>query len=83
MYIEVAQGVIFMEQRMRFGLVLGQLAILKKRLGANYEKLLRVVFSCFQGLKINSECFLKYCRLDIHNQLCIALLKIPPCETFI
>jgi hypothetical protein len=29
-YIEVAQGDIFMEQKMRFGLVLGQLAILKK-----------------------------------------------------
>ena len=34
-YIEVAQGDIFMEQKMRFGLVLGRLAILKKKLGAN------------------------------------------------
>ena len=33
MYIEVAQGDIFMEQKMRFGLVLGQLAILKKKIG--------------------------------------------------
>jgi len=32
-YIEVAQGDIFMEQKMRFGLVLGQLAVLKKKLG--------------------------------------------------
>ena len=35
-YVEVAQGDIFMEQKMRFGLVfglvLGQLAILKKKL---------------------------------------------------
>ena len=30
-YIEVAQGDIFMEQKMRFGLVVGQLAILKKK----------------------------------------------------
>jgi hypothetical protein len=30
-FIEVAQGDIFMEQKMRFGLVLGWLAILKKR----------------------------------------------------
>ena len=32
-YIEVLQGDIFMEQKMRFWLVLGQLAILKKKLG--------------------------------------------------
>jgi len=32
-YIEVAQGDIFMEQKMRFGLVLGQLAVLEKKLG--------------------------------------------------
>jgi hypothetical protein len=33
-YIEVTQGVIFMEQNMRFGLILGWLAIL-----SNYERL--------------------------------------------
>ena len=49
-YIEVAQGDIFMEQKMRFGLVLGRLAILKK-IGADYEQLLMVFFSCFQGQK--------------------------------
>ena len=49
-YIEVAQGNIFIEQKMRFGLVLGRLAILKKT-GADYEQLLRKVFSCFQGQK--------------------------------
>ena len=46
-----------MEQKMRFGLVLGQLAILKKQLGADYELLLRVVFSCFQGQKNNLDLF--------------------------
>ena len=42
-YIEVAQGAIFMEQKLRFGLDLGRLAILKKN-GADYEQLLRVFF---------------------------------------
>ena len=32
-YIEVAQGPIFMEQNMRFGQILGRLAILKKNQG--------------------------------------------------
>ena len=31
-YLEVAQGAIFMDQNMRFGLILGKLAILKKKL---------------------------------------------------
>ena len=39
-----------MEQKMRFGLVLGQLAI-QKKMGADYEQLLKVVFSCFQEEK--------------------------------
>ena len=38
-YIEVAQGDIFMEQKMRFGLVLDRLAILKKKIGADYKSL--------------------------------------------
>ena len=50
-YIEVVQGDIFMEQKMRFGLVLGRLAILKKMV-ADYEQLLRAIFSCFQGQNI-------------------------------
>ena len=50
-YIEVAQGDIFIEQKMRFGLVLGQLAMLKKKLGADYEQLLRVFFFMFSGAK--------------------------------
>ena len=45
-YIEVAQGDIFMEQKMRFGLVLGRT---EKKLGADYEQLLRVFYSFFQG----------------------------------
>ena len=32
-YIEVAQRAIFMEQNMRFGLILGRLAIMKKKIG--------------------------------------------------
>ena len=55
--IEVAEGDIFIEQKMRFGLVWGQLAILKK-MEADYEQLLSVVFSCFQGQK-NDLIFLK------------------------
>ena len=40
-----------MEQKMRFGLVLVHLAILKKKLGADYEQLLRVFFYVFRGKK--------------------------------
>ena len=32
-YVEVAQGAIFVEQNIRFGLILGQLAILKNKFG--------------------------------------------------
>ena len=35
-YIEIAQGTIFMEQNMRFGLILGQLAKLKKNWAIKY-----------------------------------------------
>ena len=57
-YIEVVQGAIFMEQKMRFGLILGRLAILKKKIGADYEQLLRAVFLCFHEIF-----FLKYCSV--------------------
>ena len=40
-YIEVARGAIFMGKKRRFGLILGQLAILKKKVWADYEQLLR------------------------------------------
>ena len=44
-YIEVGQVAIVMEQNMRFGLILGQLAILKKKRYASFEG----VFLCFHG----------------------------------
>ena len=51
-----------MEQNLIFGLVLGQLAVLKKTFGADYEQLLRAIFSCFHGEKpqntVVSACFL-------------------------
>ena len=97
-----------MEQNRIFGLILGQLAILKKN-WADYEQLLRSVFSCFQGqffffFKLSSVrtkklhdimisllnfflIFFKHFfgknRLNIHNQLCIALLDIPLHNFFI
>ena len=46
-YIEVAQEAIFMEQNMRFGPV----GNTEKNIGADYEQLLRPVFSCFPGQK--------------------------------
>ena len=45
-YIEVEQGAIHIEHKMRFELILGWLSILKKN-EADYEQLLRVFFSCF------------------------------------
>ena len=38
-----------MEQKLRFGLVLGCLAVLIKNIFADYEQLLRAFFSCFRG----------------------------------
>ena len=40
-----------MEQELRFKLDLGRLAVLKKRVWADYEQLLRVVFFMFSGAK--------------------------------
>ena len=37
-YVEVTQGAISMEQNMRFGLILGLLAILKKKIGPIVSK---------------------------------------------
>ena len=102
-YIEVTQGAIFMEQNMRFGLILGRLAMLKKKSwGADYEQLLMAISSCFQGqnkiyiyFKYRSVCtkklhniyyfdfFWQKDKLNIHNQLCSALLKTPLCTNFI
>ena len=48
---EVTRWLIFMEQELRFGLDLGLLAIVKKKVWANYEQLLRAGFSCFHRQK--------------------------------
>ena len=40
-----------MKQKLKFGLGLGLLAILKKKIGANYEQRLRAVSSCFHEKK--------------------------------
>jgi hypothetical protein len=34
---------------------LGQLAVLKKRVWANYEELLKMFFSCFQGQNLKKK----------------------------
>ena len=40
-----------MEQKLRFGLALGRLAILEKKIWADSEQLLRAVFSCLRWKK--------------------------------
>ena len=50
-YREVPRWEIFMEQELKFGLDLGWLAVLKKRVWADYEQLLGGLFLCFQGQK--------------------------------
>ena len=50
-YIEVAQEAIFMEQNMRFGLILGRSAILKNICWTDYEQLFWAVFLSFQWPK--------------------------------
>ena len=49
-YREVLRWDISMEHRLRFGLDLGLLALLKKN-WADYKQLLRPFFSCFHGQK--------------------------------
>ena len=51
------QGDIFMEKKIWFGLVLGRFAILKKKLRADYEQLLRSFFSCFHSQKMGWNIF--------------------------
>ena len=51
-----------MEQEFRFGLDLGQLAVLKKRVWADYEQLLRVFFHVFRGKKIKKS-FKNHCSV--------------------
>ena len=102
-YIEVVQGAIFMEQKLRFWLDFGNS---EKKNWANYEQVLRAIYSCFRRqkkrlfflkhcsvhtkklhnnffLKIFFEYFLAKDMLNIHYQLCIALLETPPCATSI
>ena len=50
-YIEVVEGVIFMQQKMKFGLILGWLAVLKK-IGNDYKQLLRAFFFMFYSANI-------------------------------
>ena len=61
---------IFMGQELRFRMDLGGVAVLKKkRLWADYEQLLRVAFSCFQGQK-NVTFSKKQCSVStkkLHN----------------
>ena len=44
-----------MEQELTFGLDLGWLALLKKKIWVDYEQLLRPVFSCFHGQEKKSK----------------------------
>jgi hypothetical protein len=54
----------FHEKYLRFGLVLGWLAILKKKVWADYEQLSRAVFfSCFQGQTFFLMFLKIYCSL--------------------
>ena len=50
LYTEVAQGVIFTVQIIRFGLILGRLSILKKN-WPDYDQVLKADFSNFHGQK--------------------------------
>ena len=53
-----------MEQKWRFGLYLGRLAILKKEnIWANNEQLLRPVFSSFRGQKNRKKVKKKHCSV--------------------
>ena len=51
-YREVPRWEIFKEQELRFGLDLGRLAVLKKRVLTNFEQLLRVFLYVFRGKKM-------------------------------
>ena len=52
----------------------GPIGNTEKKIWTDYEQLLREGFSTFGGAKKN---------LNIHNQLCIAVLETPPCATSI
>ena len=91
-YKEVAQGSIVMEQKLRFGMDLGRLAILTKKLGLimsnSWGRLFHVFVGNFFALKSCIITFYNFFytflnRLNIHNQLCIALLETLPRATSI
>ena len=66
-YLGVAKNFFGTENEVWAGL--GQLAILKKKIGADYQQLLGAVFSCFQGQK-TIKFFEKYCSVctkKLHN----------------
>ena len=52
-YIKVAQGAIFLVQKVKFGLVLGRLAVLKK-FWADHEQLLWAFLIFFYGSALKS-----------------------------
>jgi hypothetical protein len=62
-HIEVAPEAIFMEQNRRFWLILGRLAILKKKLGATFE----AVFFMFSWAK-KYVIFEKHCSVRTEKQ---------------
>ena len=55
-HIEVVQGDIFMEQKIRFGLGLCQLAI-QKKMGADYDRRLSLIFHVFRDKEIIKNVF--------------------------
>ena len=67
-----------MEQEMRFGLVLGRLAILKKNL-ADYKLLLRMVISYFHRKKKFLALYLWLCGLEcgLFYECCGATKNFP------
>ena len=67
---------IFMEHKLRFGLVLGWLAVPKKTIWVHYEQLLRAVFHVFMG---SINIFYKYC--SIHTKKLQKTYSIMFCST--
>ena len=55
-----------MDQELRFGLDLGRVALLKKNISADYEQLLRPVFSSFRGQKNQKHC--SVCTKKLHEK---------------
>ena len=68
-----------MEQKLRFGLVLGMLAVHTEKNGADYEQLLRAVFYVFMDF------FIVWLKIGCRNinQLCLALLEIHYRATYV